>query len=39
MRFDRLPFRIAGAPENMATDFLLLQRYPESNYIRFRHYD
>jgi lipoate-protein ligase A len=32
-----LPERIAGAAENMAVDFLLLQRYPEPT-PRFRHY-
>jgi lipoate-protein ligase A len=29
---------MAGAAENMATDFLLLQRYPDSPAPRFRHY-
>lgn len=38
MRFDVLPTRSAGAAENMATDFLLLQRYPEPSAVRFRHY-
>lgn len=33
-----LPTRIAGAAENMAVDFLLLQRYPEKLVPRFRHY-
>lgn len=33
-----LPVRTAGAAENMAVDFLLLQRYPE-NVPRFRHYE
>jgi lipoate-protein ligase A len=33
-----LPTRIAGAPENMAVDFLLLPRYPEKAAPRFRHY-
>jgi lipoate-protein ligase A len=33
-----LPTRAAGAAENMATDFLLLQRYPEGATPRFRHY-
>jgi lipoate-protein ligase A len=33
-----LPTRTAGAAENMALDFLLLQRYPEAT-PRFRHYD
>jgi lipoyl(octanoyl) transferase len=34
-----LPTRAAGAPENMATDFLLLQRYPDTAAPRFRHYE
>jgi lipoate-protein ligase A len=38
MRFDLLPPRHGGAPENMAVDFMLLQRYPESGHLRFRHY-
>lgn len=33
-----LPVRTAGAPENMALDFLLLQRYPQPPAPRFRHY-
>ena len=33
-----LPTRTAGAAENMAIDFLLLQRYPATA-PRFRHYD
>lgn len=33
-----LPTRTAGAAENMATDFLLLQRYPQPATARFRHY-
>jgi lipoate-protein ligase A len=33
-----LPTRTAGAAENMALDFLLLQRYPETA-PRFRHYE
>lgn len=33
-----LPSRIAGAAENMAIDFLLLQRYPEASTPRFRAY-
>lgn len=33
-----LPERSGGAAENMATDFLLLQRYPASAHARFRHY-
>ena len=35
---DLLPVRTAGAAENMATDFLLLQRYPHATAARFRHY-
>lgn len=34
-----LPTRTGGAAENMAVDFLLLQRYPEAEAARFRHYD
>ena len=34
-----LPVRTAGAAENMALDFLLLQRYPEPASSRFRHYE
>lgn len=34
-----LPVRTAGAAENMAIDFLLLQRYPEARAARFRHYE
>jgi lipoate-protein ligase A len=34
-----LPVRTAGAAENMALDFLLLQRYPQPAAARFRHYD
>lgn len=33
-----LPTRTGGAAENMALDFLLLQRYPEPAAPRFRHY-
>jgi len=33
-----LPTRSAGAAENMAVDFLLLQRYPHAAAPRFRHY-
>lgn len=33
-----LPPRTAGAAENMATDFLLLQRYPDAAAPRIRHY-
>ncbi len=39
MILDLLPVRTAGAAENMAADFLLLQRYPEPARARFRHYD
>lgn len=38
MPLEVLPTRTAGAAENMATDFLLLQRYPGTQ-PRFRHYD
>lgn len=38
MKLDLLPTRTAGAAENMATDFLLLQRYPRAGEPRFRHY-
>ncbi|HVZ65979.1 MAG TPA: lipoate--protein ligase family protein [Lacunisphaera sp.] len=34
-----LPVRTAGAAENMALDFLLLQRYPHAAAARFRHYE
>lgn len=34
-----LPIRTAGAAENMALDFLLLQRYPAAAAPRFRHYE
>ncbi|MDE3084118.1 MAG: lipoate--protein ligase family protein [Verrucomicrobiota bacterium] len=34
-----LPTRTGGAAENMALDFLLLQRYPEAQAARFRHYE
>ncbi|MEY2881058.1 MAG: hypothetical protein RLZZ15_3438 [Verrucomicrobiota bacterium] len=37
MNLEILPPRTAGAAENMATDFLLLQRYPRVA-PRFRHY-
>ena len=39
MQLDLLPDRTAGAAENMAADFLLLQRYPDTTRARFRHYD
>lgn len=38
MRLEILPERTAGAAENMAVDFLLLQRYPAAGVPRFRHY-
>lgn len=38
MPFHLLPTRTAGAAENMAVDFLLLQRYPQPAAVRFRHY-
>ena len=40
MQLDILPARLAGAAENMATDFLLLKRYPadRTSHARFRHY-
>ena len=38
MSLEILPTRTAGAAENMATDFLLLQRYPNATVPRFRHY-
>jgi lipoate-protein ligase A len=39
MRLDVLPHRTGGAAENMATDFMLLQRYPSDGAARYRHYD
>jgi lipoate-protein ligase A len=38
MNLDLLPTRTGGAAENMAVDFLLLQRYPQATTPRFRHY-
>jgi lipoyl(octanoyl) transferase len=38
MTLHLLPSRSGGAAENMATDFLLLQRYPAATHARFRHY-
>ncbi|MGA2016005.1 MAG: lipoate--protein ligase family protein [Opitutaceae bacterium] len=38
MILDVLPERTGGAAENMAADFLLLQRYPRGGALRFRHY-
>lgn len=39
MHLHVLPVRTAGAAENMAVDFLLLQRYPDAITARFRHYE
>lgn len=39
MNLHVLPTRTAGAAENMAADFLLLQRYPGPPAVRFRHYE
>lgn len=39
MPLHTLPLRTAGAAENMALDFLLLQRYPAPAAVRFRHYE
>lgn len=39
MNLHVLPHRTGGAAENMALDFLLLQRYPGGAMPRFRHYD
>lgn len=38
MSLEILPTRAADAAENMAVDFLLLQRYPREAVSRFRHY-
>ena len=38
MSLEILPSRVAGAAENMALDFLMLQRYPNGQAARFRHY-
>jgi lipoyl(octanoyl) transferase len=38
MNLHVLPTRTGGAAENMAIDFLLLQRYPQPTTPRFRHY-
>ena len=38
MQLDVLANKSSGAAENMAADFLLLQRYPKPEYVRFRHY-
>jgi lipoate-protein ligase A len=39
MKLHVLPTRTGAAAENMALDFLLLQRYPEAGTPRFRHYE
>lgn len=39
MKLHLLPTRTGGAAENMALDFLLLQRHPEPKALRFRHYE
>jgi lipoate-protein ligase A len=39
MKLHLLPTRTAGAAENMACDFMLLQRYPDEAAARFRHYE
>ena len=39
MTLEIIPTRTGGAAENMALDFLLLQRYPRAAAPRFRHYD
>lgn len=39
MVLEVLPTRTGGAAENMALDFLLLQRYPRPAAPRFRHYE
>jgi len=38
MNLHLLPTRTGSAAENMAADFLLLQRYPAAAHARFRHY-
>lgn len=38
MALEILPVRTGGAAENMAVDFLLLQRFPKPGVPRFRHY-
>jgi len=38
MMLEVLPERTGGAAENMAADFLLLQRYPRAGAARYRHY-
>jgi lipoate-protein ligase A len=38
MNLEVLPERTGGAAENMAADFMLLQRYPREGAARYRHY-
>ena len=38
MKLEVLPERTGGAAENMASDFLMLQRYPREGVARYRHY-
>lgn len=38
MELHRLPVRTSDAAGNMAVDFLLFQRYPQPEAVRFRHY-
>jgi len=38
MILDVLPERTGGAAENMAADFMMLQRYPRESAARYRHY-
>jgi len=39
MILEVLPQRTGGAAENMAADFMLLQRYPREDCARYRHYE
>jgi lipoyl(octanoyl) transferase len=39
MILEVLPGRTGGAAENMASDFMLLQRYPRPDAARYRHYE
>jgi lipoyl(octanoyl) transferase len=38
MILEVLPERTGGAAENMAADFMMLQRYPRESSVRYRHY-
>ena len=38
MKLEVLPEKTGGAAENMASDFLMLQRYPREGVARYRHY-